>query len=89
MEHIYQKPCFGEDWFTYPQLYKEYANGLGDGSVFVEVGSWKGKSISFLAVELVNLKKTVACVFSNAVRIRQNDYLLLYLVLVIHSCNRA
>ena len=61
MEHIYQKSCFGEDWFTYPQLYKEYANGIGDGSVFVEVGSWKGKSISFLAVELVNLKKTVAC----------------------------
>ena len=61
MEHIYNNLNFGEDWFTYPALYQEYANALGDGSVFVEVGSWKGKSISFLAVELVNLKKTVAC----------------------------
>ena len=61
MEHIYKNLNFGEDWFTYPELYQEYANALGDGSVFVEVGSWKAKSISFLAVELLNLKKTVAC----------------------------
>lgn len=60
MEHFYQN-LNGENWFTYPNLYKEMVNKCPiDGvSHFVEVGSWKGKSASFMGVEIVNSKKKI------------------------------
>jgi cephalosporin hydroxylase len=61
MEHFYTKECFGENWFTYPNLYRELVKIIPNDSVFVEIGSWKGKSISFFAVEALNCGKTIKC----------------------------
>jgi hypothetical protein len=52
MEHFYQN--LGEDWFTYPQLYKNMIEKYGEGSHFVEVRSWKGRSAAYMSVEIIN-----------------------------------
>ena len=52
MEHFYQN--IGEDWFTYQELYRNMVYEFGDNSHFVEVGSWKGRSASYMAVEINN-----------------------------------
>jgi len=57
MEHFYKK--IGEDWFTYPNLYKSMVERATDFSHFVEVGSWKGRSASFMAVEIANSNKKI------------------------------
>jgi SAM-dependent methyltransferase len=57
MEHYYQN--IGEDWFTYPNLYKSMVEKFGDGSRFVEVGSWKGRSSVYMAVEIINSGKKI------------------------------
>lgn len=57
MEHFYQN--LGEDWFTFPKLYSHVASTFADGSRFVEVGSWKGRSASYLAVEIINAGKDI------------------------------
>ena len=59
MEHIYQEPQFGEDWFNYQNLYTRFVNEFNDGARFVEVGCWKGKSISYWAVEIINSGKNI------------------------------
>ena len=59
MDHIYQEPQFGENWFTYPNLYSRFVGELGDGSKIVEVGCWMGKSTSYLAVEIINSGKNI------------------------------
>lgn len=59
MNHIYNLPEFGENWFTYPILYKSMVEKFPSGSKFVEVGSWKGKSAAYLAVEIINSKKNI------------------------------
>lgn len=59
MEHIYQQPQFGEEWFTYPKLYTEMVQKFPSGSKFVEVGSWKGKSAAYMAVEIINSGKDI------------------------------
>jgi hypothetical protein len=57
MKHFYDNKCFGEDFFTYPSMYSDLVSFLPTGSVFVEVGSWKGRSISFFLVEMLNQDK--------------------------------
>ena len=57
MEHFYQN--IGEDWFSYPNLYKNMVNHFPTNSHFVEVGSWKGRSASFMAVEIINSGKKI------------------------------
>jgi hypothetical protein len=59
MKHIYQEEQFGEDWFSYPNLYKNIVNEFSDGSKFVEVGSWKGKSSAYMAIEIANSRKDI------------------------------
>ena len=59
MEHIYQQNNFGEDWFTYPNLYSDIVKKFPSGSKFVEVGCWKGKSSSYMAVEIANSQKNI------------------------------
>lgn len=59
MNHIYQEPQFGEDWFTYPVLYSEMVEKFSSGSKFVEVGCWKGKSAAYMAVEIANSNKNI------------------------------
>jgi hypothetical protein len=61
MNHFYQDSKFGEDYFTYPNLYREFVQILQNGSSFVEIGSWKGRSISFFAVEAINAEKNIKC----------------------------
>jgi hypothetical protein len=56
MEHYYQ--TIGEDWFTYPELYKSMVQRF-DNAHFVEVGCWKGRSVCFLAVEVINANKNI------------------------------
>jgi SAM-dependent methyltransferase len=57
MEHFYHN--IGEDWFSYPQLYKRIVDNSQDGAHIVEVGSWKGRSAAFMAVEIINSNKNI------------------------------
>ena len=59
LQHIYQNPEFGEEWFSYPNLYKSMVEKFPSGSKFVEVGSWKGKSSAYMAVEIANSNKNI------------------------------
>jgi hypothetical protein len=59
MEHIYQQPNFGENWFTYPNLYSNFVRSLHDGAKIVEVGTWKGRSVAYLGVEIINSGKNI------------------------------
>lgn len=63
MEH-YWKTTVGESpegWFTYPNLYSQFVKEMKDGSVFVEIGSWKGKSMAYMGVEVINSGKLIKC----------------------------
>jgi SAM-dependent methyltransferase len=57
MEHFYNN--IGEDWFSYPNLYKSIVENNQDGAHIVEIGSWKGRSASFMAVEIINSNKNI------------------------------
>jgi len=59
IEHIYDQIQFGEDWFSYPTLYSSIPKRFSSGSKFVEVGSWKGKSSAYMAVEIANSNKDI------------------------------
>ena len=64
-EHFYQNlEGFTTDSIT--DLYREVVLSSPDPATFVEVGSWKGKSAAFMAVEIVNSGKdiTLWCVDS-------------------------
>ena len=57
MKHFYQN--IGEDWFTYPNLYTEMVKLFPADSHFVEVGTWKGRSAVYMAVEIINSNKNI------------------------------
>lgn len=57
MEHFYD--TIGEDWFDFSDIYSYVVDNFTDDSHFVEVGSWKGRSASFMAVEIINSKKNI------------------------------
>lgn len=59
IEHIYTQEQFGEDWFSYSTIYEFVVDIFPDGSKFVEVGCWKGKSSAFMAVEIANSGKKI------------------------------
>jgi len=59
MEHIYQEPQFGPPYFRYPDLYREAVENSSDGSHFVEVGCFLGKSTAFMSVEIYNSGKKI------------------------------
>jgi predicted O-methyltransferase YrrM len=56
MEHYYHKI---QGWFIYMSLYDSVVNMFNDGSHFVEVGSWRGRSTTYLAVNIVNSGKKI------------------------------
>ena len=56
MEHFYQNI---EGWFTYPTFYSNIVKKFGNNSHFVEVGSWKGTSAAYMAVEIINSQKII------------------------------
>ena len=57
IEHYYNN--IGEDWFTYQPFYKQMVESFSNGSHFVEVGCWKGRSASYMAVEIHNSNKKI------------------------------
>lgn len=59
MNHIYDQPQFGENWFNYSNLYSSFVNVCPNNGHIVEVGSWKGKSSVYMAVEIINANKTI------------------------------
>lgn len=59
ISHIYHRPEFGEDWFTYSKLYQDIVKSFPSGSTFVEIGTWKGKSTAFMCVEIANSGKQI------------------------------
>ena len=60
MKHFYQDGKFEENWFTYAKFYESMVKKAANNSIFVEVGSWKGKSSAFMAVEIINSGKNIA-----------------------------
>lgn len=58
MEHFYQN-LEGENWFDYEDVYRDAVIRGKNGDVFVELGSWRGKSSVFMAVEIINSKKDI------------------------------
>ncbi|MFZ9376643.1 MAG: class I SAM-dependent methyltransferase [Candidatus Fonsibacter ubiquis] len=60
IEHYWQNDeIFDENWFSYQNLYSKVVNQCQNDSRFVEVGCWKGRSTSYLAVEIANSKKNI------------------------------
>jgi len=56
MDHIYNAIA---GWFNFEQLYTQAVSEAQDGSVFVEIGCWLGKSTGFMAVEIINSGKKI------------------------------
>lgn len=56
MEHFYENI---HGWFTFPGLYKQMVDYSPDGSHFIEIGVWKGRSAAFMAVEITNSGKQI------------------------------
>jgi predicted O-methyltransferase YrrM len=56
MEHIYQNI---QGWFNYEPIYDTAVKLANDEAHFVEIGSWRGKSTTYLAVEIVNSGKYI------------------------------
>ena len=56
MNHYYQS--IGENWFTFPNLYTNMVQKYPKGN-FLEIGSWKGRSACFIAVEIYNSAKDI------------------------------
>lgn len=46
-----------EGWFDFEELYKDLINLAPSHRLIIEVGVWKGKSLSFLATEAYNAHK--------------------------------
>lgn len=56
LEHFYQNL---EGWFTFPNLYTSLVENIPKNGKFVEVGVWKGKSLSYFIVENINKNKNI------------------------------
>jgi len=56
MDHFYQDI---PGWFGFANTYQKAVNAAGDGSHFVEVGSWKGRSAAFMTVAIINSGKRI------------------------------
>lgn len=60
MQHFYNdRSKFPENWFTFPNLYKSFIEKSSDGDTIVEIGSYKGQSTAYMAVEIVNSGKKI------------------------------
>lgn len=54
IKHIYEDECFGEQWFTYPNVYRLMIDKCKPNGTIVELGAWKGRSSAFLVIEAKN-----------------------------------
>jgi predicted O-methyltransferase YrrM len=67
MKHFYEGICSAsESMFNYQQLYIDAVKDCPDGGTIVEVGSWIGQSMAFLAVEAINSQKKIKLVSVDA-----------------------
>jgi len=63
MEHFCQNI---QGWFDFQNVYCEAIENAKDGALFIEVGSWMGKSTAFMGVEIVNSRKKINLVCIDA-----------------------
>jgi len=56
MEHFYQNI---QGWFDFQNHYTNIVNQVQEPAHFVEVGTWKGTSAAFMAVEIINSGKNI------------------------------
>jgi len=56
MEHFYESI---EGWFDYSNIYLQMVESAPNGSTFVEVGSYYGRSAAFMLVEIINSGKDI------------------------------
>ncbi len=56
MNHFYQSI---PGWFDFGDLYSEAVARAKDGARFIELGTFMGKSLSYMAVEIVNSGKAI------------------------------
>ena len=56
MEHFYRNI---QGWFDFQNIYSAIVASAQNGSHFVEVGSWKGSSAAYMAVEIANSEKNI------------------------------
>lgn len=56
MEHFY-KQIHG--WFNFQDIYQEAVKRYPNGSVFVEIGNYYGRSTAFMAVEIARSEKAI------------------------------
>lgn len=54
MIHFYENI---EGWFDYEYFYKKIISSLSEGANVVEIGSYKGKSLSYFVIESINQNK--------------------------------
>jgi predicted O-methyltransferase YrrM len=59
IEHYWNHQKFGEQWFSYQDVYKRIIESVPEGGHIVEVGAWKGASTSYLAVEAQHKKMRI------------------------------
>lgn len=63
MDHYWHKlppEADGLQWFSGVDIYTEQVRRAKDGAIFVELGCWKGRSTSFMGVEIHNSGKQIA-----------------------------
>jgi hypothetical protein len=48
-----------DGWFDFETVYSNMVKHFKDGSHFVEIGAWLGKSTSYMAVEIINSGKNI------------------------------
>lgn len=56
MKHFYESI---DGWFSYEDIYRSIVERAEDGDHFVEIGSFKGRSSAFMAVEIANSGKKI------------------------------
>lgn len=56
MEHFYKSI---KGWFNYDYLYKSMVEQADENSLFVEIGSFQGRSAAYMCVEIANSGKKI------------------------------
>ena len=56
MEHFFERV---KGWFSFRAVYEQAVREAPDPAHFVEVGSWRGRSAAFMAVEIINSGKDI------------------------------
>lgn len=56
MEHFFSSI---KGWFSFRAVYEQAVREAPDPAHFVEVGSWRGRSAAFMAVEILNSGKNI------------------------------